>query len=232
MFSKSIFGKYIRIAGAVAIATLAPLSAEAFDMGRYRLHSHDDGSLIGQGSPAYGLRMDELFGGGAVSFNFDGPNSEVYLEYKDNTVHIFGQAAAYEKIGGSFQAAGDWDIDMTYTIDEVTGGGLRVNTSIANGTITEVGGLGRSFDIKNKANNETNPFSFKIAKNHRGESEYSGWGWVSKKLPDDEYLRGPTQDFLFKVGKKVPEPGTLLGLLGVGALGLGSAVKRQQQQDS
>ncbi|NER35000.1 MAG: PEP-CTERM sorting domain-containing protein [Oscillatoria sp. SIO1A7] len=58
-----------------------------------------------------------------------------------------------------------------------------------------------------------------------------------KELPNGDYVRDETQDFLFKVGDKVPtastpEPGTLLGLLGVGALGLGTAAKRRQEQNS
>ena len=239
MFSKSIYGKYIRIAGAVAIATLAPLNAEAFDMGRYRLHSHDDGSLFNDGngtSPKYGLRIDEMFGSGAATFDFDRGNSEVYLEYDGTDIRIFGTAFGGELANSTTSYGADsgyWDIDMTYKIDRVeSDGSLWVDDSSATGTITEVGGLGRSFNLieKRKVEEGVETYSFGIKTGHRGEAGYSGWGWV--QLPDVTFAQRPTQDFLFKVGKKVPEPGTLLGLLGVGALGLGSAVKRQQQQDS
>ena len=241
MLSKSIFGKYSRIAGAVAIATLVPLSAEAFEMGTYRLHSHDDGSLFNDGngtSPKYGLRIDEMLGGGAVTFDFDRGDSEVYLEYDGTDIRIFGTAFGGELAGNTTSYGTDsgyWNIDMTYKIDRVEGNGsLWVDDSSATGTITEVGGLGRSFNLieKRKVSDGVETYSFGIETGHRGEAGYSGWGWV--QLPDVTFEQRPTQDFLFKVGDKVsvPEPGTLLGLLGVGALGLGTAVKRQQQQDS
>ena len=247
MFGKSIFGKSMRSAGAVAIAgaiaILAPLSAEAFEMGRYRLHSHDKGGLFNDGngtSPKYGLRMDGMLGGGAVTFDFDRGNSEVYLEYDGTKVSITGKAFGGELANSTTSYGADsgyWNIDMTYKIDRVeSDGSLWVDDSAATGTITEVGGLGRSFNLaeKRKVSNGVETFSFALDTGHRGTSYYSGWGWVMKQNSDGDYVRNKTQDFLFKVGDKVsvPEPGTLLGLLGVGALGLGTAAKRQQQQDS
>lgn len=243
MFKKSILSAgTVLMAGAIAI--LAPLSAEAFEIGRYRLESHKDGGLFKNGtSPEYGLRMDGLLGGNdKVTFDFDRGDSEVYLDYDGSRFRIKGKAFGGKVANGQYdQDARYWDIDMTYKVDrEGSNDSLWVDRSGATGTITASDDPSVSFNLieKRKVSGGVETYSFAIKKGHRRESGYSGYGWVMKELPNGDYVRNKTQDFLFKVGDKVsdkasvPEPGTLLGLLGVGALGLGTAAKRRQEQNS
>ncbi len=64
----------------------------ATSIGRYRLHNHPNGS---KGPPLYGLRLDGLLTldhHDVFTFDFDAPESAMFMDLSATGIHIFGRA--------------------------------------------------------------------------------------------------------------------------------------------
>lgn len=191
---------------------------------RYRLHNHPDGV---KAEPYYGLRLDGLLtldDDDVYTFDFDAPESAMFMDVSSTSIHIYGQAFGGRDVGDhySFRSAGVWLIDFLYDtgVGLVGGDGgfpdIRVTggCSMSNsGTIQKTFGRNRNpIPLVDKCNMQGFSFQFgdENGGGHRNFDGLSGWGWLNHNgLPHME-----SSDFLF-TAEKIPEP-TSLALLCTG----------------
>lgn len=164
-------------AAAIVASTVFASSAQAETL-VYQLFNHPDGNAA---PPQYGLRLDNLFGGGnTVHFSFDpADGASVFLTVTDSggtiTINIAGTVFGGHDNGGATYAAanaGFWDLDFSYTLyvagDGTNGWSVSPQSNTNQGSLTAldngggVGGLwdfGASFDFFEQVGTN-NPFIF------------------------------------------------------------------------
>ncbi len=204
---------------------------------QYRLHNHPDGN---KGPPLYGLRLDGLLtldDDDVFTFDFDAPESAMFMDLSATSIHIFGQAFGGLDVGPSYEAGstGVWLIDFTYDTGvgplggdggfpdiRVTGGCTMSNS----GTIQATFGPNQTpIPLVDKCNRQGFSFQFgdENGGGHRGFNGLSGWGWLNHNgLPHMN-----ASDFLF-TAEKIPEPSSLALL----CLGLPLLLSRRRAGNS
>ncbi len=202
----------------------APVSGALIELGVYRLYNHPDGNA---GPPAYGLRLDELFDvtpeHDRFTFDFDHPDSSVFMEYDGSTLRIFG--VAFGGLDGGDQYDPDpaltslVQLDFTYTVIGLVDGDDDLIVTTANftnhGTITWLD-TGEVIDLYDRANADGYTFRFGDEdddRGHRGALDLSGWGWLDHHTAGSHVY---SSDWLF-TGTRMPGPSGL-GILAVGFL--------------
>ena len=214
----------------------------------YDLFDHPGGGLQ---PPAYGLRLDNLLGGGDLwTFSFEnGGGSTMLLSYddgntvgdlSDDTVTISGTVYGGVDIGNTWDSPITWDVNFTYNVGITSTGGDGSNIVVQNnggntGYISPqsaIGGLnpGDQLALSDFADESGLSFIFTdddyrlAGTGFEGMGFFVGRGWLSV---DGSHTHA--QDWLFIARPSVvPEPGTL-ALLGAGLLGLGSRRKKLLQ---
>lgn len=188
--------------------------------GTYRLHNHPDGAIA---PPGYGLRLDGLFGTShQFTFDFDHPQSSVFMEFTGSEIRIHGTAFGGRSNGGTNYIndgyLGTYNFDFQYTAAMAFNGAntelaVHGDPSLNNGSISAVSinsGLTPTADLFDRGM----PDSFYLGYNHRGFAGISGWGWITY----DGRNTSATDDWLFTV--TVPAPAALLmGMIGLAATG-------------
>ena len=227
----TIFNKVISQTAKVALSAggllvLSTSAVQAFNLGTYELNNHRDGGARNTYG-YYGLRLDGLLNrnqNDTTVFDFEADGAQMFLNYDGTDVRIYG--VAYNQEEDNF-----WDIDFLYqdvSIDR-DGNGLIVynpRNSIGDGegTITSEN-ESYYFDLVDFSGNHN--YTFRIDTDHRGNPDYSGFGWVNHGQTEEELARHLYHsDWLFEVGKKVPEPTSLLSILTIGVLVTSSVRKR------
>lgn len=224
--------KYL-LATVVALTLMNSANAVGISPGVYSLSNHPDGTAL---PPPYGLRLDGLLTGDTneiYTFDFDDPQSSMFLDYDGAELHIYGSALGGQDAGGGGYIAGTvavWDIDFTYTVgvsQPGSDGGLSdvfVNADNSNfGTISS--SLG-AFELEDQSDNgNSTGLAFRFGDEggggHRGFNGISGWGWLNH---GSDCIAGSCShiydsDWLF-TATLVPVPaavwlfGSALGLLG------------------
>ncbi len=167
------------------------------------LHDHPDGSMA---PPAYGLRLDGLFGNNAdeFTFSFDQAGTGMTLAYDDtaNTLRIQGRAFGGSDIGSGWDTAnsGFVDIDFIYQANVATNGsgtwgtdtenlGVVVTEDAQNLTLGAGTWTGQSAgDVFTMVDQDNGNFSLKLNNfsDHRlaghgltGPDTFVGWGWLN-----------------------------------------------------
>ncbi|MGK7873188.1 MAG: hypothetical protein AB4426_07715 [Xenococcaceae cyanobacterium] len=232
-------------AGVIAGTSLifSATSAQGIGFGTYRLHNHPDGGVR---PPLYGLRLDGLLTGNTreeYTFDFDRPESQMFLEYKDDgTIRIHGTAFGGEDDRNDYKPSTTaiWNINFLYqnvTKDSKDNGivNLSPHSSTNSGTISTNAFGGLTYDLVDFSGNKN--FSFRFGGKHRG-AETSGWGWLNHGGPVDSNhpTSSTTQhiyasDWLF-TAQKIPEPTSVLVLLAFGALGANFMLKHKKNHDN
>jgi len=224
-------------AGCLAVGAQAGQSSV---IATYRLFDHPDGN---QNPPAYGIRLDNLFGNGATttfSFNTD---AGVFLTVTELApppnalggqfqVTIAGRVIGGVDAGGAYDfshaGTGSYDLNFSYIVNvaqQGTGWIVDPPSSLNGGTLNAVSVVGNESDFQFNIFEEPsmgNLFKF-LQDEHRlaghpqaGHGYYVGRGWLSFAAGQSSK---DTQDFLF-IGKLVPLPSAgLMGLAGLGLLG-------------
>ena len=210
-----------------SLLAIGATSSQATALGTYQLFNHPGGNAA---APFYGLRLDGLLTGDqsdVYTFDFEHSQSEVFLTHKaDRTIEITGRAFGGEDIGSGYKTdtTAIWDINFTYQdVNNPANGDDDLVTSIGEGFIssTEFG----SFDLIAETGDHSFAFRFGDKNNdlgHRGYDGISGWGWVNH-APDTTAANDAigvnhlyASDWLFTATSvSVPEPTTILGLLGI-----------------
>ena len=177
--------------------------------GVYRLHNHPGVDLQ---PPAYGLRLDELFGGlHGITFDFDHVGSNLLLTINGSTINIAGQVFGGYDAGNAYDPAlsGLWDVDFTYN-NVVTGypgdDDLYVkdaNAETSTGTIvpqfsTVHFNAGDVFDLGDKSDGA---YSFRMGDEsndlgYLGYTGISGWGWLKHGV-NGNLGHTPISDWIF-----------------------------------
>ena len=225
-------------AAAIVASTVFASSVQAETL-VYQLFNHPDGNAQ---PPQYGLRLDDLFGGGnTVHFSFDpADGASVFLTVTDSggsiTIDIQGTVFGGHDTGTAYSSSnsGLWDLDFSYTLNvsgnSATGWTVSPQSASNAGSITALdngggaGGLwdsGYSFDFFEQTGTG-NPFIF-APDDHRllaypeAGDFLVGRGWLSY---DEDYgtASPDTQDWLF-IGQLIPLPPGVwmagIGLIGV-----------------
>lgn len=218
----------IRIQTTVALATLVAAAASAsaitIPVGGYVLGNHPDGSA---NPPAYGLRLDELYnatsGHDIFTFDFEHPDSGMFMTYDGSTVRIFGQAFGGRDTGTGYAAdayQGVYTIDFTYDMGVMLASGdddVIANAPMGANTGSIITPLGDDIGLWDKP---MGGYSFRLGDEnndagHRGWGGISGWGWLNHGDPN---VHVAASDWLFTAQPGiVPAPGTL-ALAGAGLL--------------
>lgn len=216
-------------AGVASAAYIAP--------GTYELHNHPDGSAR---PPAYGLRLDELVdmtpGHDKFTFDFDHPQSAMFLDYTGDTVRIYGQMYGGLDTGTEYaidENLGIYTVDFIYTIGvglEPGDDDVVVNLPGADqynyGTLlTPNRGL---FSLKDgHYTGDRRDFRFGDEdddQGHRGFDGLSGFGWLFHAPPGEDYGEyRNASDWLF-TATLVPTPGAA----GLALVGLVCAARRRR----
>ena len=220
------------LAGA-ALAAFAGTTAQAGGItpGLYRLGNHPGG---GNNPPPYGLRLDELFnvthGVDVFSFDFEAPQSNMFLNYDGSNIRIFGTAFGGRDVGTTYDP--HWtstvQIDFTYrkNVGSVPGDDdvwVDGQSHQNNGTV-RWDATGQTFHLRDKQGSF--PFSFRFGdkdddQGHRGHDGISGWGWFYVNGSD----KPGAQDWLFTATKVIPAPAA--AFMGVAGLGLITVRRRR-----
>ncbi|MEM7057833.1 MAG: SdrD B-like domain-containing protein [Pseudomonadota bacterium] len=173
----------------------------------FRLLNHPDGSVA---APFYGLRLDNVFGDGEYTFDFEADGAEMFATVDNGMIRIFGTALGGRDVGDTRTDVSLFEIDFTYNMVEQAAGDNDLISDAANagsssGTITRLDDQGNPVETKTLTDKAgSNPFSFRFGDEdndlgHRGFEGKSGWGWLKV---DGEDPAG-AQDWLFTVGEKV-----------------------------
>lgn len=234
--------------GAAILATTAvavsAASAQAVEFGKYKLYNHPDGA---KASPYYGLRLDELMDvtnkHDVFTFDFEHEDSEVYLKYDENGIHIYGQIFGGLDIGKEYHSeySGLWELDFVYdTVTKANGDddaiatapGGKYSEGTGKGTISSLETSGpfqdKEFDLVDYSGKHNYTFRFgdqNHDQGHRGHDGISGWGWLNHSGAEGHVA---SSDHLF-TAKKVPEPTSALGLLALGTLFASSNFKSKKK---
>lgn len=221
-------GQASRVAVVAALAVCAGmLSSEVLaapiERGTtYRLTNHPGGA---ERDPAYGLRLDGLFGDTSeiVTFDFnDNAGTGVTLSWEGNTIDINGVVYGGVDVGHSFQAPEYYNLNFTYTVDDADVSNGRITAFDGSGALTSQNDPSLSYALGEKSNGS---YAFRIEDGHRCAGCLAGWGWLTH---DNEYVQ--YSDFLFVISEPItpfseaPEPATLALLL-AGIAGLGFAAR-------
>ncbi len=213
--------------GAMYIA--APAGAALIQTGTYRLHNHPDGSA---NPPPYGARIDELYNvtgsHDIFTFNFDHPQSAMFLDYTGSTVRIYGVSYGGRDVGTNYandQYLGVYAFDFLYNVGVgLAPGDDDVMVTLPYGQYnygTMLTPLGDTVSLRDGHYSGSQPdFRFGDENNdlgHRGFAGLSGWGWLFHALPGQPYVNYPASDWLF-TAELVPAPGMATLLLGAGLL--------------
>lgn len=222
----------IACAAAAALVAAAPsASAITIAVGGYTLGNHPDGSAQ---PPRYGLRLDELYnatsGSDIFTFDFEHPDSGVFMMYTGSTVHIYGQAYGGRDTGAGYAAdayQGIYTFDFTYAVGVQLAPGdddviANAQTADNSGFITTPLG-----DMINLWDKRDGGYTFRLGDEdsdagHRGWGGISGWGWINHGSPTTHY---PASDWLFTAQPGIVPAPASLALLGVG--GLAAARRRR-----
>ena len=230
-------------AAAIVASTVFASSVQAETL-VYQLFNHPDGNAQ---PPQYGLRLDDLFGGGnTVHFSFDpADGASVFLTVTDSggsiTIDIQGTVFGGHDTGTAYSSSdsGLWDINFSYTFNvSVISAGWEVSpqNELNAGSITALdngGGLGGlwdsgdSFDFFEQTGTG-NPFIF-APDDHRlltltgGSMNYPEAGdfLVGRgwlTYNSDGSGVGDTQDWLF-IGQLIPLPPGVW-MAGIGLIGV------------
>ncbi|MEM7543770.1 MAG: PEP-CTERM sorting domain-containing protein [Pseudomonadota bacterium] len=125
------------------LVSLIHTSAMAIPMGTFRIFNHPDGS---QAPPAYGLRLDDLYGTANTQFTFDfnltrdGVTSNMQMTYDATGIRIFGTVWGGEDVGGGSWVAGTealYDVDFKYITADLGGGVTSTITDTADGGLVD-----------------------------------------------------------------------------------------------
>ncbi|MFK7959267.1 MAG: LamG-like jellyroll fold domain-containing protein [Phycisphaerales bacterium] len=180
--------------------------------GSYRLRNFANGN---EAPPGYGLRLDELFdatdGFDVFSFDFDGPMSNMRLDYDGTSVRIHGTAFGGRDTGIKYDPdfISAVEIDLTYDVVVSAPGDDDLIVLTPNGS--NVGTMtwlatGQVFDLSDKMNAEE--FTFRLGDEdddagHNGVPGITGWGWMFVDGGDEP----GAQDWLFSaVDICAPDP--------------------------
>lgn len=215
----------------ISIAALAALAAGAstasavtIPVGGYVLGNHPDGSAS---TPAYGFRLDELYdetsGHDIFTFDFEAPNSEMFMTYNGTELRIFGKAEGGRDTGSGYAAdayAGLYEIDFTYDMGVQLAGGdddVIVDTADMANTGTIKTPLGDTISLWDK---RAGGFSFRLGdegdnSGHRGWGGISGWGWVNHTTQTNHVT---ASDWLFTAQPGIVPAPASLALVGMGGL--------------
>lgn len=199
---------------------------------RFNLQNHPRGTAL---PPAYGLRLDDLFGESdfATTFSFEGNGAGVVMDVDTdlNTIHIFG--TVFGGIDGGMAHINPelFTLDMQYNIG--------VSGDPTNGwTVGMLGNTGslvrqsdsKSWDLVTIFNNMNRSFEFfpdrfRLQDGDLPGTEWVGRGWLETALTPRP---GEVRDFLF-VATLVPLPaGVWMGLAGLAGVGAVHAVRRRR----
>ena len=174
--------------------------------GTYQLGNHPDGAAA---NPLYGLRLDGLLTGDSkdiVTFDFEHPDADVRMEVNDSEIRIYGTAFGGIDTGTEYDPnnSGLFEIDFTYTdVEGVAGDDDFItndpNTRQSTGTITQLYGEHKTFDLIDESDNFG--YSFRLGdgdndQGHRGFTGASGWGWM-------QHSSGGKGDWLFAVKEEI-----------------------------
>ena len=85
------------------------------------------------------MRLDQLFGSlSPITFDFDHPQSDVWMQIEGTTVTIFGSVYGGHDTGSVYAQDGIWDLNFRYdaSMEVAPNGDLYVNatTNLATGT--------------------------------------------------------------------------------------------------
>jgi hypothetical protein len=238
MMHKSIS---IILAFAALVFVAASVGAMPIETGLYRLHNHPDGNMR---PPFYGLRLDGLNGDNAeeFTFDFDDPQSAMFLDYSGSEIHIFGQSFGGRDIGNAYANdvfRGVYTIDFTYdmnlsssedggTFDDVVVSRPFKQPGLNFGTISGPG-IG-TVHLRDKASDENLTFVFGDEGGaHRGFVGLSGFGWLDISRDGGRtFTHTDAQDWIFTAERQqVAEPAAMVLLLS-GLLGLAARKLRVQ----
>lgn len=229
---------------ATILALIPPrVAADPIVTGLYRLHNHPDGAVQ---PPFYGLRLDGLFlnDNKEFTFDFDDPQSEMWLEYSGTEIHIFGHSFGGEDKGGEYKDnkyLGVYDIDFTYRMNVGTLEDLGLQDVVVTHDHTTNSGLIIAPETVGDLEERTvllrdegmGGFSFRFGDDeaglgHRGFAGISGWGWLEiKDHNDGDFRHTDAQDWIFTAERQeVSEPSALV-LLVSGLAGLSASFKRR-----
>jgi len=217
------------LAGGALAVVCGSASAALIQQGVYRLHNHPDGNA---NPPPYGAKLNELYDAtgnlDVFTFNFDDPQSEMYLEYTGTTIHIYGVALGGRDLGSSYandQYLGLYTFDFTYMWGVGLAPGdddllVELPESRYNyGTVLTP--LGDLVGLRDGHYNGDQPdFRFGDEDDdlgHRGFPGLSGWGWLFKALPGEPYTYTQDSDWIF-TAEFIPTPGSLTLLLSAGVV--------------
>lgn len=194
---KTLMTHKTALALAAWLAVLATAPAQAVSTGLYFLNNHPDGAAS---PPPYGLRLDGLLTGDTneiYTFDFDAPESSMFMSYDGAEIRIFGSALGGQDAGAAGYVGGTvdvWDLDFSYSVglsQPGTDGGLadvfvfadnqNFGTLIGTGTLTS--SLG-SFELEDQSvNGLPSALAFQLGDEngagHRGFAGISGWGWLN-----------------------------------------------------
>ncbi len=211
-----------------ATLTLLPLAAAASPIQanqKLRLHNHPDGNAA---PPGYGLRLDGLVtgdSGDVYTFDFDDPRSSMYLHYDDvaGSIEIEGSTWGGLDVGTTYAGGGElWNVHFEYASVVDYGSYLEVAPGGGNMGYIENALSGDHYDLIDFAGKHSYSFRIKLA--HRGAGP-AGLGWMNHETGGlDTHLYA--SDWLFVVGKPVPEP-TAAVLFGAGCLVFARAARRR-----
>ena len=227
------------IVAGIALAAVAASASAANTV--LQLSDHPDGTA---NPPAYGLRMDGLFGGmagangGITSFSFD-HFGDVLMTVNDDgstiTMNIAGTVYGGEDVGATYGfGEGAYEIDFTYNFNVVaqgTGWTVSPSNSGNHGTITSLGNgdvpMGTEFNFYDFSGNS---FLF-LQDDHRlagrsqaGQGFWVGRGW-NTMAADGRETPG-TQDWLF-LGQMIPTP-TAVAFGAFGLAGVAGTSRRRR----
>lgn len=213
--------RHVKLAAmGVVLGLGAPLSAAS--VLHYALADHPDGLL---NPPAYGLRFDGIFGGGAATFSMDYYGDSTLTVHDNGStidIRIMGTLYGGEVDGsGGYLSADTYHLDFSYTVDvQAQADGwiaFGEHSGDAGSLIRDVGGSASldpldQFSLSPKMDGSGQAFAF-LADGHRlpNNTDWVGRGWF------EPYPGGTgSQDLLF-TGTLIPAPGALgmLGFVGV-----------------
>lgn len=217
------------VGGLVAVAALAGSANAALVLpGTYELSNHPDGSAT---PPPYGLRLDELYNATSshdiFTFNFDAPQSSVFMVITANSIRITGQALGGRDTGGAHANdayLGVYTFDFLYSTGVQPAAGdddLIVNAANRANSGTIVTPLGDTIALVDE---RSGGFSFRFGDEdndagHRGFAGLSGWGWLTHGGSGATHVAA--SDWLFTAELvEIPTPGALAltGLAGLAML--------------
>ena len=168
--------------------------------GTYQLHNHPDGNVR---PPLYGLRLDGLETGVSsdiYTFDFDHADSNMKMsfDFPNRKIRIYGKAVGGLNEGNAYAESYPRLYTITFTYHLVH---IDTNHIIAEYRAEDYGqiidGETPPLIVNNLKPSLMDGSFFKIARNHRGVSTFSGWGW----LDHSGRSHIAASDWLFTIGE-------------------------------